>query len=60
MYILPKKYASASDVKIAEVIKSFPLRIADASAQQINPVLDNLNAQIATGSTNIDSTKQML
>ena len=29
MYILPKKYNSANEVKIAEVIKSFPLRIAD-------------------------------
>ena len=29
MYILPKKYTSASEVKIAEVIRSFPLRVAD-------------------------------
>lgn len=37
MYILPKKYISARDVNIADVIRSFPMQALGSTANSINP-----------------------
>lgn len=44
MYILPKKYANTSDVSVADVIRSFPLRFAGKAAPSplINPHLEKI------------------
>lgn len=44
MYILPKKYASARDVKIADVIRSFPPQALGSQQNKANPLIGKSNA----------------